>query len=214
MVNGMESGMLLTIIVVTAVITFVLARATAPALPRAPWHRFRKPYRSGYAERNEAGLDDVGRQLQAVMAASFKKRRVLSYAEYRTFKITEEEAEAVGKGHRVFAQTSLGEILQSPSSDAFRSINSKRADVLVVDGGGWPVLVVEYQGSGHYQGTAAARDAIKKEALRKAGVRYLEISEGDDENKVRDRVREQLGRNGATVPVNAQQSRQSPSYAS
>lgn len=206
----MQSGVLLTIVVVTAVITFIFARATAPA----PWRRFRKPYRSGYAENNEYGIGDVGQQLQAVMAASFQKRRVLSYAEYRAFKITEEEAAALGKGHRLFAQTSLGEILQSPSSNAFRSINSKRVDVLVVDGGGWPVLVVEYQGGGHYQGTAAARDAIKKEGLRKAGVRYLEISEGDDDNTVRDRVREQLGRNTSTVPVNAQQSRPSPSYAS
>ena len=32
------------------------------------------------------------------------------------------------------------------------------------------------QGHGHYQGTAAARDAVKKEALRKAGVRYIEVT--------------------------------------
>lgn len=206
----MQSGALLAIILLTALITFVFTRATAPA----PWRRFRKPYRSGYAENNEHGFDDVGQQLQAVMAASFKKRRVLNYSEYRAFKITEEEVAALGKGHRVFAQTSLGEILQSPNSNAFHSINSKRVDVLVVDGGGWPVLVVEYQGSGHYQGTAAARDAIKKEALRKAGVRYLEISDADDDNKVRDRVREQLGRNTSTIPVNAEKSRHSPSYTS
>jgi hypothetical protein len=31
-------------------------------------------------------------------------------------------------------------------------------------------------GGGHYQGAAAARDAVKKEALRKAGVRYIEVT--------------------------------------
>ena len=37
---------------------------------------------------------------------------------------------------------------------------------------------LEYQGNGHHQGTAAARDAVKKEALRKAGIGYHEIVAG------------------------------------
>jgi hypothetical protein len=37
------------------------------------------------------------------------------------------------------------------------------------------VHTIEYQGSGHHQGTAAARDAVKKEALRKAGIGYHEV---------------------------------------
>ncbi|MGH6715444.1 MAG: DUF2726 domain-containing protein [Bradyrhizobium sp.] len=93
-------------------------------------------------------------------------------------------------GYRVFAQTCLGEILRSSNDDAFRSINSKRVDILVVDKGGWPFLAIEYQGHSHYQGTAAARDAIKKEALRKAGVRYLEFSATDTEGQIRASLRE------------------------
>jgi hypothetical protein len=41
---------------------------------------------------------------------------------------------------------------------------------------GDPIAAIEYQGHGHYRGTAAARDAVKKEALRKAGVRYIELT--------------------------------------
>ncbi len=38
---------------------------------------------------------------------------------------------------------------------------------------------IEYQGSGHHTGTsAAARDAVKKEALRKAGIGYHEVVAG------------------------------------
>ena len=37
---------------------------------------------------------------------------------------------------------------------------------------------LEYQGSGHHQGSAAARDAVKKEALRKAGIGYHEVVAG------------------------------------
>ncbi len=95
--------------------------------------------------------------------------------------------------YRIFAQTSLGEVLQSKDEGAFYSINSKRVDVLIVDHAGWPVLAVEYQGEGHFKGNAAARDAIKKEALRKAGVRYLEVLPDDTDEQIRRRVREHLG---------------------
>ena len=60
---------------------------------------------------------------------------------------------------------------------------------------------MEYQGSGHYQGTAAARDAVKKEALRKAGVRYVELSASDSAEQIRSRVREQLGWKTAALTI-------------
>jgi len=138
-------------------------------------------------------LSDPGQQLNVVMAASFERRTLLSSREYKVFKIIEADIAAAHRGYRVFAQTSLGEILASPSKEAFLSINSKRVDILIVDPDSWPVLAVEYQGSGHYQGTAAARDAVKKEALRKAGVRYVEVSENDDPAQIRARVRHELG---------------------
>lgn len=137
-------------------------------------------------------LADTREQLRAVMRAPFDKQRLMSPAEYRIFRIVEEDVAADRRGHRVFAQTSLGEVLQSPSRSAFRSINGKRVDVLVVDSGGWPVLAVEFQGDGHYQGDAAARDAVKREALRKAGVAYIEVFPTDSDDQIRNRVREQL----------------------
>jgi hypothetical protein len=139
-----------------------------------------------------------GQQLNAVMAAPFEKRKLLSLAEFKVFRIVEEEIAAARRGHRVFAQTSLGEILSSPDDDAFHSINSKRVDILIVDKGGLPTVAVEYQGNGHYQGTAAARDAIKKEALRKAGVGYVEVSPAHTAAQIRSRVREQLGLEAAS----------------
>ena len=77
---------------------------------------------------------------------------------------------------RVMAQVSLGEVLSSPDARAYSTINSKRVDLLIVSRRGDPIVAIEYQGHGHYQGTAAARDAVKKEALRKAGVRYIEVT--------------------------------------
>jgi hypothetical protein len=136
---------------------------------------------------------DAGQQLNAVMAASFERRKLLNVSEHKVFKIVERDIWSARRGYRIFAQTSLGEILKSRDEEAFRSINSKRVDILIVDPDSWPVLAVEYQGSGHYQGTAAARDAVKKEALRKAGVGYVEVSENDDPTQIRARVRHELG---------------------
>ena len=49
---------------------------------------------------------------------------------------------------------------------------------MLVDGDCLPIAAIEYQGGGHHQGTAAARDAVKKEALRRAGIGYPEVIAG------------------------------------
>lgn len=130
--------------------------------------------------RRRAAVSDLvnpADQLRHVMASPFATRPVMSAREHKVFQAVERQASACRMGYRVFAQTSLGEVLSSTDDLAFRSINSKRADVLVVDRRGYPVIAVEYQGRGHYQGTAAIRDAVKREALRKAGVEQVEILE-------------------------------------
>jgi hypothetical protein len=193
-------GAALLIFALLAVLLFYIGTRVSRLLPAPGKRRARNLYRLSRVERSQGpDLSDVGQQLLAVMAAPFQRRKVLNFSEYRAFKVIADDLAAARQGYRVFAQTSLGEILQSPDQNAFRSINSKRVDILIVDRSGWPVVAVEYQGEGHYQGTAAARDAIKKEALRKAGVRYVEVFATDSEDQIRSRVREQLRWN--TVPA-------------
>jgi Protein of unknown function (DUF2726) len=71
-----------------------------------------------------------------------------------------------------------GEILRCKDAEAYSCINSKRIDLLIVDEDCQPRHAIEYQGGAHYQGTAAARDAVKKEALRRAGIGYHEVVAG------------------------------------
>ena len=194
----------IALILVIALLLAITALLTNGASKPRRWHY---PRRWGYQQtrlyppswrssthyqQQRPDLSDPGQQLDAVIAGSFKKRRVLNSAEYRVFAIAEEEVKTQQEGYRVFAQTSLGEILTSKDDHAFRSINSKRVDILIIDRSGWPVLAVEYQGNGHYQGTAVKRDAVKKEALRKAGVRYLEFTATDTYDQIRSRLREHL----------------------
>ena len=82
------------------------------------------------------------------MAGTFEKQRLLNAGEYRVFKSIEDCVTSHRRGYRVFAQANPGEILSSRDELAFRSINSKRVDTLIVDQGSWPVLAVEFQGDG------------------------------------------------------------------
>ena len=91
--------------------------------------------------------------MEFISKVDFEPRRLLNKSEYSILQILEKTARDLGGGHRVMAQTSLGEIIapstvsgSEESRDlAFRSINSKRLDFLIIDRSGMPALAVEYQ---------------------------------------------------------------------
>ena len=123
---------------------------------------------------------DPTEQLRVVMAADFKRRRLMSPDEARVFKAAEAAVRSLDLKWRVMAQVSLGEVLSAADHRAYAAINSKRVDILLISASGDPVAAIEFQGSGHYLGSAAARDAVKKEALRRAGVAYIEVTPAHD----------------------------------
>ena len=108
-------------------------------------------------------------QLATVMAADFSARSLLNQPEHTLFKALDAAVIARNPGWQVMAQVSLGEFLSSRDTAAYGCVNSKRVDFALMDPDARVVHAIEYQGSGHHLGTAAARDAVKKEALRKAG---------------------------------------------
>jgi hypothetical protein len=118
---------------------------------------------------------DPAAQLNTVMNAEFRPKRLMSKSEARTFLQIERLLRVQEAGWRVMAQVSLGEVLTSADAKAFAAINSKRVDMLIIARDGHPLAAVKFQGSGHYLGTAAARDAVKREALRRAGVDFIEV---------------------------------------
>jgi hypothetical protein len=136
---------------------------------------------------------DAADQLRLIMAAEFTPRPLLNKPERRLLSHLDRALAAEAPGWRAMGQVSLGEILASNDSDAFFAINSKRVDLLIVDEECRPLHAVEFQGSGHYQGTAAARDAVKKEALRRAGIGYVEVVSGDTPADVLAMVRKLAG---------------------
>lgn len=98
-------------------------------------------------------------------------------------------------GHRLFSQVSFGAFLrvnarrgpQRQRDAAFHAVARKTADFLIINRYGYPVAVVEYQGSGHYQGNAHDRDQAKRVACHSAGIPFIEISaRGLSEGQRRD----------------------------
>ena len=116
------------------------------------------------------------RQLNAVRSSEFRKRPLMNKSEYGVFCRLEKLLSASHRGYRVFSQVSLGEILGSDDKQAYLAINSKRADFVIIDWSGQPIAVVEYHGSGHFQGDAVVRDAVKREACASAGIAFIELT--------------------------------------
>ena len=146
---------------------------------------------------------DPKKQLGFVSNVEFEARPLLNKGEFQVLLVLEDTVRAFGADHRVMAQTCLGEFLKprhrhkgDDTDRAFRSINSKRADFVVVDAAGYPVVVVEYQGSGHYQGTAVLRVAVKREACSSAGVALVEVMPNFKRSELSADVRQILERAG------------------
>lgn len=147
-----------------------------------------------------AKIPDAADQLRIVMGADFAIQPLLNKSEARLFWELDCLVQARNPGWQVMAQVSLGEILRCKDKDAYLSINSKRVDLLLVDGSCQPIAAIEYQGGGHHQGTAAARDAVKKEALRRAGIGYHEVIAGVTTRAELKRLVERLVAEGMDAP--------------
>jgi hypothetical protein len=170
---------------------------------RAEWRRKgygtkQKHWRERYRELAYAASDvpDAADQLRTVMNADFKAQPLLNKSEARLFRAMDKMViELAPPGWQVMAQVSLGEILRCEDKAAYACINAKRVDLLIVDANCKPVHAIEYQGGAHFKGAhaTAARDAVKKEALRRAGIGYVEVVAGDTPAELR-RVVERLVR--------------------
>jgi len=165
---------------VALVIAFMLGSAVEQyrvGARRAAWRRRNGP--KYHTAGKKSGAEFAAGQLMKVSRAKFASRPLLNKSEANVFTALDKAVIARNPGWQVMAQVSLGEFLASPDKQAFLSVNSKRVDFALMDDRCRVVHALEYQGSGHHAGNCAtARDAVKKEALRKAGIGYHEVVAG------------------------------------
>lgn len=121
-------------------------------------------------------------QLRFLEEANLQTTPTMGFEAYQRFKFIEEFLTRRDfNGYRVFAETSLGAILkhknqrgQQYSKDQIEAgFRCKRIDFLIINPKGFPVLAVEYHGSGHFKGDWQARDQVKAKALQKAQIPLL-----------------------------------------
>lgn len=179
--NIANAGSLLVFALVFFGVIAIGAGMLAPAKTKRKWRPQRK-YRPNRRVVPSPGEDEAlvvsTEQLRTVMSADFKARPLLNKPEGAVFKALDAAVIARNPGWQVMAQVSLGEFLASHNKAAFLAVNSKRVDFALMDENCCVQHALEYQGKGHHQSSAAARDAVKKEALRKAGIGYHEIVAG------------------------------------
>lgn len=161
---------------------------------RGGWKK-RAPKLAAVAGQPASPVATAAEQLRVVMEAKFTARPLFNQGERRLLTVLDKALAEESPGWRAMGQVSLGEILASPDEAAFFAVNSKRVDLLIVDADCRPLHAVEMQGKGHHMGkNTAARDAVKREALRRAGIGYVEVVSGDTPAEVRAMVRKLVGR--------------------
>lgn len=170
---------------------------------RERWQKRQKPWQRGkFAPKADPvppkradPVATAAEQLRIVMEADFSARPLFNQGERRLLTVLDKALAEESPGWRAMGQVSLGEILASPNEAAFFAVNSKRVDLLIVDADCRPLHAVEMQGTGHHlSDNTAARDAVKREALRRAGIGYVEVVSGDTPAEVRAMVRKLVGR--------------------
>ncbi len=172
-------------------------RFAAPQHERFPFSARPEERLSLSKSRLEGPIPDAADQLRTVMKAEFKAQPLLNKSEARLFRAMDKMVLGMRPDWQVMAQVSLGEILRCEDSKAYACINSKRVDLLIVDEECRPLHAIEYQGGAHFKGAhaTAARDAVKKEALRRAGIGYVEVVSGDTPAELRRVVERLVQRN-------------------
>jgi hypothetical protein len=130
---------------------------------------------------------------------SMYTKPVMNGGEYQVYLAAKRALKELGRSDwHVFPQVSLGEIIKTSShyewksGQAHKSINSKRCDLLIANSRGKPMAVIEFQGSGHYQGNALDRDLVKKIAVERAGMLHIEIPDRLGQHQVAQLISEAL----------------------
>ena len=162
--QGLQGDLpIVVIIAAAAFLAGLCGEQLRAGLARQAWQKSR------WSKKGAVPVTDPAEQLRLVIGARFKKRRLLSRSEAHVLYAAERAINTAELKWRVMAQVSLGEVLSSPDARAYSAINSKRVDLLIISRSGDPIAAIEYQGHGHYQGTAAARVLLRKRRCERLG---------------------------------------------
>lgn len=127
-------------------------------------------------------------KLRSVSDARFSTKRLISDNEALVLAEIEAIIAEIGQPWRVMAQVGLRQIIASNNADANAAIDSQQVALLIVGPDRAPIAAVDYQPLGQVRSEDAVRDAVKREALRRAGIAYIEVRASDGPGDLRDDI--------------------------
>ena len=113
-----------------------------------------------------------------VNCEAFSAAPLLNKSEARLYRLVQSH---LPSGLYLAPQVAYGEFLKSRSLATYRTMNCRRADLVIYNRFFNVVEVLEYQGTGHYGSTQKTRrnarrsDRMKRKALKSAGILLCEI---------------------------------------
>ncbi|OOF41480.1 hypothetical protein BKK51_10770 [Rodentibacter trehalosifermentans] len=138
-------------------------------------------------------LETQNERIKSLLNTDLKSVSLMNKEEFLIFQSLEKllNERFVKQKYRLFTQVGLGGFIKTKKSEricsederkAFFSINQLRADFLIIDRFGKPVLVIEYQGTGHRLNNSTDRDTRKRYACNKVGIELIEILGKEDQS--------------------------------
>lgn len=124
-------------------------------------------------------------RLRHVSDARFLTKRLMSDNEAIVLGELETIIAEIGEPWRVMPQVGLPQIIGSNSAEAADAIEGQQVALLLVGADRSPIAAVEYQPMGQIRSEDAVRDAVKREALRRSGIAYIEVRASDQPGDLR-----------------------------
>jgi hypothetical protein len=165
------------------VVMLILALATAGAVGLLLFDTLRVhlPKR----KRPLAGEDS---ELRTVISAHFRRRRVMSKAEFTLVKTIEELLRDRFPACRVLRGATLTDLITTEDDSAFDCISRKTVDLVVIDSTGLTLAAIDIHRTGIEDPTALVRDTAKREALRRARIEHVEVFDHHERGDIRRMV--------------------------
>lgn len=135
-----------------------------------------------------SGPMDSVTQLRLVSDARFSSRRILSEEAAALLGEVESIVAELGQKWRVMSQVSLSDIVDSADTEALSAIGNQRVDLAITTARQMPIAVIEYQAMGQIRQDDAIQDAVRREALRRAGIIYIQVRASDPAGVLRDQL--------------------------
>ncbi|GGA85263.1 hypothetical protein GCM10011491_11050 [Brucella endophytica] len=137
--------------------------------------------RKRFFEEND--ISDVENQIRFISQTELRAVRPVNKEAVRVLYALDEWIVTHRPDWRMAFEVSMGAFIKTSydpedrmQKAAFSSYNSKRVDFLLIDRFGQPMLVVEYNGTGHdLSDDAPGRMEVKRLALARAGIPLVEI---------------------------------------